>query len=149
GRRESKRRRLQVERMPARELLVRSIGEGVGEQPSRPTALEVAQGRKDFRMAEVHEAVAAEYQVDARQPVADHVAQKKTVPPRAELRAITCNQRGDDVDADVTLDAEIEMAQPIEIAARRVKQRARLDAAHERLKIGAEQRSARHVGARP
>src|SRR5688572_25623578 len=92
----------------------------------------------------MHEAVAAEDEIRARQRVARQIAAVELPSVRAVLRAVRGDELFDDVDADVGGQVlGLEIPHPVEIAARCVEDRGDAEAVEERGQMPAELRTPR------
>src|SRR5947207_3384119 len=128
--RKRKRRELHVQRTPAsgRDVSVSiAVDECGRHQISRAAALEIANRRVNIGEREMHERIATENEISARQFIGREV---ETAKLSRITRGVFANESLDDIDAGV-LDIEIveHEPHPIEVAARRIENRFDLDIA--------------------
>ena len=122
---EGKRRTLQVDGTPTAggNVAVVSLADKRCRQEVRSTrALKIPQGKPDVGLREVYQPVAAKDEIGGGEALVNDVAAKESATRRRPTLSIRCDERGHNVDANVTLDRVRDRFGPIEVATRRVQQ---------------------------
>src|SRR5262249_23069288 len=151
GSRQAERPVLQIERLPAsgRDILVVVvIDKRIGQEPRCSRALKIPQRLPNLAMAQMHQPVATKDQIDFRESVADHVTDQEPSIVAGMSGTIPGDQGWDNIDPDITLELQIEVAEPIEIPAGRVEQAAHAELANQSFEVRPKERPASNPGSR-